>query len=432
MGIPSMIGFAALNVYDIVDMFWVAKLGAEPVAAITIFSAFFWVISSANQIAGVGSVAVISRRYGEKNYPETERAIKDTIILKWLLAIFFGTIGFLLIDKILVLLGAKGEVVNMGISYGKVQFIGLGFAFSTFTIYTALRGIGNPNMAMGIMLGSTALNMILDPFFIFGWWFFPRMGVVGAAVASVISYTVAFSTGLAIFFSGRCNVPLHLKSQVKLKVKSLLKIMKIGLPLGINEISFSFARLVVMPLVAVFGTEVVAIYGMGMRVSALGIMVIVGMGLGLSALIGQNLGARKIERAQKTADQASILAVGIMIFFAFVNLAFAPLIVKLFFQTPNLLSLGITLLRIQAIAFPFLGLYIILEEVFAGAGDNVPAMIIGMIYSWMLEIPLILIFTKVFGLNQNGVWWAIVLATFIGSLIFYYWYRKGRWVQREV
>jgi len=432
MGIPSMIGFAALNVYDIVDMFWVAKLGAEPVAAITIFSAFFWVISSANQIAGVGSVAVISRRYGEKNHPETERAIKDTIILKWVLAIFFGTIGFLLIDKILVLLGAKGEVVSMGISYGKVQFIGLGFAFSTFTIYTALRGIGNPNMAMAIMLGSTALNMILDPFFIFGWWFFPEMGVVGAAVASVISYTVAFCTGLVIFFSGRCNVPLHLKSQVKLKVKSLLKIMSIGLPLGINEMSFSFARLVVMPLVAVFGTEVVAIYGMGMRVSALGIMVIVGMGLGLSALIGQNLGARKIERAQKTADKASILAVGIMIFFAFVNLVFAPLIVKLFFQSANLLSLGITLLRIQAIAFPFLGLYIILEEVFAGAGDNVPAMIIGMIYSWLLEIPLILIFTRVFGLNQNGVWWAIVLATFIGSLIFYYWYRKGRWLQREV
>lgn len=432
MGIPSMIGFGALNVYDIVDMFWVAKLGAEPVAAITIFSAFFWVISSANQIAGVGSVAVISRRYGEKNYPETERAIKDTIILKWILAILFGTIGLLLIDKILVLLGAKGEVVSMGISYGKVQFIGLGFAFSTFTIYTALRGIGNPNMAMAVMLGSTALNMILDPFFIFGWWFFPEMGVVGAAVASVISYTVAFSTGLVIFFSGTCNVPLHLKSQVKLKVRSLLKIMQIGLPLGISDMSFSFARLVVMPLVAVFGTDVVAIYGMGMRVSSLGIMVIVGMGLGLSALIGQNLGARKIDRARITANQASLLAVVIMIFFGLINFIFAPFIVKIFFQSHNLVSLGTTLLRIQAIGFPFLGLYIILEEVFAGAGDNVPAMIIGMIYSWLLEIPLILIFTKVFDFNQNGVWWAIVLATFIGSLIFYYWYRKGRWLQREI
>ena len=161
-----------------------------------------------------------------------------------------------LIDKILVLLGAKGEVVSMGISYGKIQFLGLGFFFSTFTIYTALRGIGNPSMAMAIMLGSTALNMILDPFFIFGWWFFPELGVVGAAVASVISYIIAFSTGLVIFFSGKCNVPLHLKSQVKLKVKSLLKIMEIGLPLGVNQMSFSFARLIVMPLVAVFGTEV--------------------------------------------------------------------------------------------------------------------------------------------------------------------------------
>jgi putative MATE family efflux protein len=432
MGFPSMIGFAALNVYDLVDMFWVAKLGAEPVAAITIFSAFYWVMTAANQIAGTGSLAVISRRYGEKDHPQTERAIKDTILLKWMLAIFFGSIGFLLIDKILVLLGARGEVLDLGIKYGKVHFLGLGFVFSTFTIYTALRGIGNPNLAMGLMLGSTALNLILDPFLIFGWWIFPELGVVGAAVASVISFITAFSAGLFVFFTGKCNVTLHLKSQLSLKAKSILKIIRIGLPTGINDISFSFARLVIMPMVAVFGTEVVAIYGVGMRISSLGIMIIVGLGLGLSALIGQNLGARKLDRAKKTADQTSLLAVGIMTFFGLINFVFAPLIVKIFFQAPDLVSLGATLLRIQAIGFPLLGLYITLEMIFAGAGDNVPPMIIGMIYSWVLEIPLILIFTRVFGFDQNGVWWAIVLATFVGSSIFYYWYRKGKWLKRAV
>jgi putative MATE family efflux protein len=432
MGFPSMIGFAALNIYDIVDMFWVAKLGAEPVAAITIFSAFYWVVTAANQIAGTGSLAVISRRYGEKDYQQTERAIKDTILLKWMLAVFFGLIGFFLIDKILVLLGARGEVLDLGIKYGKVQFLGLGFVFSTFTIYTALRGIGNPSMAMGLMLGSTTLNLILDPFLIFGWWIFPELGVVGAAVASVISFTIAFLTGLLVFFSGKCNVTLHLKSQVSLKTKSILKIIRIGLPTGINDISFSFARLVIMPLVAVFGTEVVAIYGVGMRISSLGIMIIVGLGLGLSALIGQNLGARKLDRAQKTADQASLLAVGIMTFFGLINFVFAPFIVKIFFQAPNMVSLGATLLRIQAIGFPLLGLYITLEMIFAGAGDNVPPMIIGIIYSWVLEIPLILVFTRIFGFNQNGVWWAIVLATFVGSSLFYYWYRKGKWIKRAV
>lgn len=432
MGLPSMIGFGALNVYDIVDMFWVSRLGAEPVAAITIFSAFYWVVSSANQIAGTGSLAVISRRYGERNYPETERAIKDTIILKWMLAIFFGSIGFFLIDKILVLLGAKGDVLTLGIGYGKVQFLGLGFAFSTFTIYTALRGIGNPNMAMAIMLGSTGLNIVLDPFFIFGWWFFPRLGVVGAAVASVISFAVAFATGLAVLFWGRCNVALHFKSQLRLRAKSILQIVRIGLPTGINDISFSFARLVIMPLVAVFGTGVVAIYGVGMRISSLGIMMIVGMGLGLSALIGQNLGAKKLDRARKTADQASLFALGIMSFFGLINFIFAPWIVRIFFQTPDLVSLGSTLLRIQAIGFPLLGLYITLEMIFAGAGDNVPPMIIGIFYSWVLEIPLILLFTRVLGFDQNGVWWAIVLATFVGSSLFYYWYRKGKWLQRKV
>jgi putative MATE family efflux protein len=427
-----MIGFASLNIYDLVDMFWVAKLGTEPVAAITMFSSFYWVISAANEIAGTGSLAIISRRYGEKKYPETERAIKDTILLKWMLAIFFGSIGFFLIDKILILLGARGEVLSLGVKYGKVQFLGLGFAFSTFTIYTALRGIGNPSIAMAVMLGSTVLNMVLDPFFIFGWWFFPELGIAGAAVASVISFATAFVVGLFVFYGGKCNVTLHLKSRVRLRVKSMLQMIRIGLPTGINEISFSFARLVVMPLVAVFGTEVVAIYGMGMRISSLGITIVVGMGLGLSALIGQNLGARKVDRAKRTADQASLVAVGIMTFFGLLNIILAPLIVKIFFQTPNLVSLGTALLRIQAIGLPLLGLYIILGMAFAGAGDNVPPMIIGMIYSWALEIPLILLFTRVLGFNQNGVWWAMVLATFIGSLIIYSWYRKGKWLTRKV
>jgi len=232
------------------------------------------------------------------------------------------------------------------------------------------------------------------------------------------------------------KVSSNLFSKIEANVYAIryffLKILRIGLPTGINDISFSFARLVIMPLVAVFGTEVVAIYGVGMRISSLGIMIIVGLGLGLSALIGQNLGARKPDRAKKTADQASLLAVGIMTFFGLVNFIFAPLIVGLFFQTSNLVSLGTTLLRIQALGFPLLGLYITLEMIFAGAGDNVPPMIIGIVYSWALEIPLILIFTRVFGFDQNGVWWAIVLATFVGSSIFYYWYRKGKWLKRAV
>lgn len=432
MSLPSMIGFASGNIYDIADMFWVARLGAKHVAAVTIFTAFYWVIGAANMIAGTGSVAVISRRYGEKDYAKTAAVIKETFILKWTLAIFFGALAYPFLHQILLILGAEPEVAALGVSYGQIQFLGLGFCFSAYTIYTALRSIADPNKAMFIMVGGALLNMVLDPFLIFGWWIFPEMGLVGAAVASVVSYAVIFIVGLYIFFGGKTNIRLKLKGEVGMRLRSILEIFTIGIPAGINSISWSLSRVVIMPIIAIFGTSVVAIYGVGMRVSALGIMIIVGLGLGVSSLIGHNLGAKKFERAKETARQSILLSMGIMGFFSIVNLIFAPQIVWLFFKTPEMLSLGTAILRIIAVCFPFVGLFIAMEEIYTGAGENKPAMVFSLIHSWILEIPMALALTRLFMVDQNGVWWALTVASILSALLFYLWFRRGGWLQKKV
>ncbi len=293
MGIPSMIGFSMGNIYDLIDMYWVSMMGPEPVAAITFFESFLWVIHSANMVVGVGSVAIISRRYGEGDISRTEQSIKETILLKWLVAIFFGVLGYFLTPISLKLLGAKEQVLEMGIIYGRIIFIGIGFNFATYSIFTALRGIANPRMAMIMMICMNIVNIILDPFMIFGIWIFPEMGVAGAAWASVISYLLSFSGGMIILYSGVANVKLHFRSSLHVRFSSMLKILKIGFPSAIGSFSFSLARIVIMPMIAVFGVGVVAAYGVGIRISAFGIMVLVGIGLGISALIGHNLGAGK-------------------------------------------------------------------------------------------------------------------------------------------
>ncbi len=432
MGLPSMIGFATSNLYDIADMFWVAKLGAENVAAITIFFSFYWVISSTNQIAGTGSVAIISRRYGEKNYPATEAAIKESILLKWILAILFGGLGLLLLSKILAILGAKGEVLNLAYKYGTVQFLGLGVTFSSYTIYTALRGVGDPNKAMVLMISGVLMNLVLDPFLIFGWWIFPRLGLVGAAIASIISYSFTFIVGLIIFFGGFTSVRLGLRGRVPIGIKGMWRMMSIGFPSGINSISFSLSRLVVMPMVAVFGTAVVAAYGMGTRVSALGIMMVVGMGLGLSALIGQNLGARKLERAKTTADKAIVFSALFMLGFTIINIVGAPIIVKFFFTEEPIYSLGITIIRIISLILPFIGIIITIEMIYSGAGENKTPMILSIIHSWAIEIPLILLSTKLLGFNQNGVWWSLAIGSVISAIIYYFVYRRGGWLYKKI
>ncbi|MFC1572364.1 MATE family efflux transporter [Candidatus Eisenbacteria bacterium] len=432
MGVPSMIGFAMGNIYDLADAYWLSRLGPTPVAAITILGPFLWVIHSANMIVGAGSVAVISRRYGEGDLLKTELAIRETIVLKWIAAIAVGAIGFFTVPYIVRLLGAEGEAIEYGIVYGRIIFAGLGFYFATYSVFTALRGVSNPNKAMILMLAFTALNIVLDPFLIFGWWIFPAMGVAGAAWASVISYAAGFITGMIVLCAGGANVRLRLRSGFPVQWAMMSKILTIGAPTAIGSISFSLARLVIMPMISVFGMGVVAAYGVGTRISALGIMMLVGIGLGLSALIGHNMGAGKRERARRTANQAILLSVGVMTTLAAVVFVGAEFIMQRFFDDPEIVAHGVELMRILAIGFPFIGLYITIENVYGGVGENRPAMIFNILHAWILEVPAVYIFTKLLGWDQAAVWWAISGASVVSTLAFYLYFRRGKWLDVEV
>ncbi len=432
MGLPSMIGFGMGNIYDLIDMYWLSRLGPEPVAAITILGPMLWVISSANTIVGTGSVAIISRRYGEKKPIETEQAIKETILLKWIAALFFGFLGYIFAPVILKLLGARDQVLDIGVTYGRIIFVGLGFNFATYSIFTALRGVANPVRAMILMISLNVLNMGLDPLLIFGVWIFPKMGVSGAALASVISYAVAFITGLIIFYTGGANVRLRIRSGLPIRWITMARILKIGVPAAIGDMSFSSARLVIMPMIAVFGTGVVAAYGISQRVSALGIMLLVGIGLGLSALIGHNMGADKIERARQTARQALLLTTGIMTGMGLIVFVFAGAVMNIFFSEPDIIANGIAVLRILAVGFPFLGIFFTISNVYTGVGENRPPMVVNIIHAWALEVPAIYITTQILGFNQIAVWWSITGATIVSMLAFYWYFRKGTWLHVKV
>jgi len=446
MGLPSAAGFLAINLYDFIDALWVARLGASHVAAITIFFGFYWVISSVNQIAGVGSVSIISQSYGNKNYSRTEAAIKETYILKWGLAIFFGVIGYIFLEDVLRLLGAASEslgegeesVLSLGIKYGRIQLLGLGFSMCAYTNYTALRGVGNPKTAMALMVASVCLNIILDPILIFGWWIFPAMGIEGAALASVISYTTSFLCGLIIFYAGKANVKLYLKGKIRIRLGSLYKIMRIGTPSGINAVSFSFSRSIILAFVATTTTEAVAAYGIGMKISALSIMAIVGLGLGLAALIGQLLGAEKVKRAKSTAYQAMGIAAIITSTLAILTIIFAEPIMRIFFDPDKGLSeaavieIGTTLLRIISLSLPSVGIYIMMEMTFSGAGNNVPPMVMGIITDWILKMPMIVLALNVLHTQELGIWWALTISAIIGSTLCYWWFSKGHWLEKRV
>jgi Na+-driven multidrug efflux pump len=196
--------------------------------------------------------------------------------------------------------------------------------------------------------------------------------------------------------------------------------------------SYSGARLIITPLIATFGTSVVAAYGVGNQITGFGIMILVGIGLGLSSLIGHNLGSDKKERAKKTADLAILLGIAIMVVFGAVTFAFAPELMGLFFESSRTIAVGALMLRVFALGFPFLGAFFMIEEIHMGVGLNTPSMIMNIINAWALEVIPIFFLTKMMGYSELSIWVTISIAGAITSLLFYQYYRRGRWLTVKV
>lgn len=434
MGVPSMLGFLSQNIYGLVDTYWVSRLpGKEAgVAAVTFFGTIMWLFFSFNQLVGPGSVAVISRRYGEKAFDKAEKAIKETLILKLFFGFVFGIVGYFSVDWMLLMMGAEGEALRAGIAYGRIMFLGMGIMYATYSIYTAMRGVANPQVAMILMISSNVLNLILDPIMMFGYFGMPAMGIEGAAVASISSYSITFAVGLWYFYSGRTNVVLHLRGKERVNIASMWKLVRIGIPAWLGDMSFSSSRLIITPLIAAFGTEIVAAYGVAIQITHFGIMVLVGMGLGLSSLIGHNIGSGKLDRARKTANTAVMLGIGTMVVMALITYFFARHIVGLFFDNPTTIEQGVILLEIFAVSFPFLGAMLMMEEIHMGVGLNMPAMIMNIIHSWPLQVLPIFILTQFYDFGQIAIWWTMVASAVASTIGFYFYYRRGRWLTHQV
>ncbi len=434
MGLPSMFGFLAHHIYAMADMFWVSRLpNSEPsVAAITFFSNLLWVLFAFNSLIGPGSVAIISRRYGEKDYDNTEKAIKETIVLKLFFGTLLGVFGWLYLKEMLTFLGAEKEVLDLGISYGKILLFGMPIMYATYSFFTALRSIANPALSMGMMIGSNLLNATLDPLFIFGYFGFPELGLQGAAVASIISYSLTFLIGAILFKTKYTNIKMHLIGRTSMSIKSMWQMLKIGTPALLGEITFSGSRMLLTPLVASFGMSVVAAYGVGIQVFGFGIMLIVGIGLGLSSLIGHNLGANKVDRAKTTANHSIVLGIGILTAFGFLTYFFGEFYMSLFFDSPETIAIGTEMLQIWAIGFPAYGAFIMLEQIHSGVGLNTPFMIMSVIHGWGLQVIPALIATTYFGFDKTAIWWIFTISGFISAMIFYTYYRRGRWLTVQV
>jgi len=427
MGVPSMIGFAAMVIYELTDMFWVARLGAARVAAVTLFASFASVIGSINQLVGAGSVALISRRFGEKDIRGTENAIEQTLALKFLIGLPMGIVGYFTIASILRLMTSDTSVIELGTAYGRIFFLGLPFMFTSYSVYTALRGIGDAPKAMYIMLFSTGLNMGLDPIFII--WL--GLGIRGAAIATVISAITAVAVGIAVLASGRERVRIG-RSRFRFDWNVIRKIVEIGFPPFVEGVARSVAFWLLAIFVATYGTLIVASYGICTRIIEFGIIFAVGLEMGSSAIIGQSLGAGKPERAESTARKSALLALAVALVLSAIELGFGKEIMQVFGKSAEVKTKGAEVLAYFAISQPFVAVAIGLSSAFYGSGNTWPPTISGLLTSWLFQIPLTAVFVYLVKYPPEAMWTVMIAANIIHLSILGYWFKRGRWKLRKV
>jgi putative MATE family efflux protein len=426
-----MLETGILNVSQLFDAYWVSRLGSAALAAVTISISIRWVLNSLSNGLGIGGMAMVARRVGANDQAAAQHATWQTILLGLIASVVMGGLGLVLARPLLTLLGADAEVLPLGLSYLRVSFGGMFALILVFVINSMLRGAGEARLSMRVLFLSTAVTVVLEPVLIFGLGPLPPLGVAGSAWAYVLGYGSGLALQMVILLRGRARISINLHD-LRPDFPLMGRIISIALPSTVQMTLRSSSRLAIVGLVGLYGTYATAGYGLANRLLLIVLIPCFGLGNAGGTLVGQNLGADKPDRAERSAWWVSAYSGGYMAVVATLLFAFAPLLMALFDPTPQVVAFGTECVRIVAPTLVFSAVGVVLARGFDGAGNTVPAMTINLLSLWVLEVPLALALSRGLGLGATGVWWGRALANVANGLLFAIWFRRGKWKEREV
>jgi len=428
---PMMLETSIMNVAQLLDTYWVGKLGSAALAAVTISITIRWVLNSLANGLGIGGMAVVARRIGEKDEAAAAHATWQTILLGIFLSVSLGGLGLVLARPMLTLLGAGPDVLPLGLSFLRVSFAGLFTIILTFAINSLLRGAGEARLAMQVLFLATAVTVVLEPLLVFGLGPLPGLGVTGSAWASVLGFGAGMALQVVILLRGRARIRINLHD-LKPDWPLMGRIIRIALPSTVQMTLRSSSRLAIIGLVGLYGTYALAAYGVANRMLLIALIPCFGLANSASTLVGQNLGAQQPGRAEKSAWWVAAYSAGYMAACALLLTAFAPQLMHLFDPTPQVVALGTECLRVVAWSMVFSAVGVVLARGFDGAGNTVPAMTVNLLTLWVLEVPLAFGLSRWLALGVTGVWWGRAIANVGNGLLFAAWFRRGRWKERDV
>jgi len=448
LSVPMILEMFMESVFAIVDIFFVAKLGADAVAVVGLTESMLAIVYAVAIGLSISATATVARRTGEKDAEGAARSAAHAIYLGLFVSGVMSAIGIIFAPTFLSLLGAEPQVVEQGTAFTRIMLGGNFVIVFLFLLNAIFRGAGDAAIAMRVLFLANLLNIFLAPCFIYGsdifaffninapqWlldvWIFPKLGVTGAAVGTTIGrgFGVLFATWYLIRKSGRITIR---KEHWKFDSEIFLGLLKIAAPAVLQFTIATASWSALVRVVAGFGSSAIAGYVIGLRVIMFALLPAVGLSNAAATLVGQNLGAGKPERAEKSVWNAAFINAAVLGAVSLLFLFFSGRIVGFFTVEPDVLAHGTNCLHIVAYGFVFYGFGMVLESSFNGAGDIWTPTYLNLFIFWLFEIPLAYLLSYHFGLGTNGVFWAITIAFSVLAIVSAILFKRGKWKLKQV
>jgi MATE family, multidrug efflux pump len=424
VALPAVASSLLMTIFASVDAFWVGtRLGADGLAAVSTSLFWIWMMVALGEMVGVGLTAVAARRHGEGRAVAAAHVAGDALVFALAVGGIVAIAGLVGLRGLFAVMETPPPVTALGVRYLGAYFVGIPLLYGFFAIDATFRASGDTRTPFVLLAASVLVTLILDPALILGWGPFPRMGIVGAAIATVCTRGAAFMMGLAIV------VRRGLLAFGRPHVSSVVAVCRVGLPTAVTGIVFSLIYIVVTRTATRFGTPALAALGIGHRVESWLFMIGVGFGAATAAIVGQNLGAGDVERAERAGWLSMAFCSTLGIVACIVDLAYARQLAALFTRDPAVVAEAARYLRIAAISQLGICAEIVLEGALGGAGETLPPMLASTSFT-ASRVPLVAVAAERWG--SSGIWWTISLTAIGRALSMIGLWRLGHWKRKSV
>ena len=453
---PVVLMMYLQGAYNIIDTIWVGQLlGKHALAGIATGGFVLWTIFGLTSLVSVGVSAMLARRIGEGDLPKAEYIVAKGIWHAFVLSLLVGTILWFLTPTLFRLMGTDHDLTYLGVKYLRVILFGSPAIFLSFVLQRIFQAEGDTVTPMWLMFATLLINTVLDPVLMLGISVFPEMGVAGAALATVIARLIMVLSCVCLLLGKRRiatrrlqmeglryfphSVPVIGSGRLRLRFDRIFdrdfrhfsSTLRIGIPNAVSHIFFPFVYMFITRIPAAYGPEYIAALRIGHTVEGISFFLAIGFSVAAATCIGQNLGARKPDRAARAGWISSGIVASIIFVFSILFYLFSHKIGSVFSPDPDAISASATYLEILAISQVFMGIEIVFGGAFSGAGDTVPPMVI-LVPLNLARIPVAFLLSGFVGMGIIGVWWAISGTSIIKGIVIAFWFSRGRWKLKKV